>query len=129
MKDAQYVSFWRRLSKDGTLNKDGTITWTIKLTAAANGYGTFLRGYTVKDVIPAGLTVKGDVTVEADSKQFTITAEQLKNGYTIPDDSTALSYTFTFRTNAPTQDGAVTNTATATKGSDTFTAEKELVFG
>lgn len=129
VKDAQYVSFWRRLSKDGTLNKDGTITWTITLKAAANGYGEFLRGYTVKDVIPAGLTVLGDVTVKADGNQFEITAEELQKGYTIPDDSTALSYTFTFRTNAPTQDGAVTNKATATKGSDTFTAEKELVFG
>ena len=129
VKDAQYVSFWRRLSKDGKLKEDGTIEWTITLKAAANGYGEFLWGYTVQDVIPEGLKVLGDVTVEADSKQFTITAEQLKNGYTIPDDSTALSYTFTFRTNAPTQDGAVTNKATATKGSDTFTAEKELVFG
>ena len=129
-KDATYVSFWRRLSKDGTLNKDGTITWTITLKAAANGYGEFLRGYTVKDVIPAGLTVKGDVTVEADGENFaTITAQTLKDGYTIPDDSKAMSYTFTFRTDAPTQDGAVTNKATATKGSDTFTAEKELVFG
>ena len=129
-KDATYVSFWRRLSKDGTLNKDGTITWTITLKAAANGYGEFLRGYTVKDVIPAGLTVKGDVTGEADGENFaTITAQTLKDGYTIPDDSKAMSYTFTFRTDAPTQDGAVTNKATATKGSDTFTAEKELVFG
>ena len=129
-KDATYVSFWRRLSKDGTLNKDGTITWTITLKAAANGYGEFLWGYTVKDVIPAGLTVKGDVTVEADGENFaTITAQTLKDGYTIPDDSKAMSYTFTFRTDAPTQDGAVTNKATATKGSDTFTAEKELVFG
>ena len=129
VKDAQYVSFWRRLSKDGTLNKDGTITWTITLKAAANGYGEFLRGYTVQDVIPAGLTVQGKVTVEADSNQFEITAEELQNGYTIPADSTAMSYTFTFRTNSPTTNGAVTNKATATKGSDTFTAEKELVFG
>lgn len=128
-KDATYVSFWRRLSKDGTLNKDGTITWTITLKAAANGYGEFLRGYTVKDVIPAGLTVLGDVTVKADGNQFEITAEELQKGYTIPDDSKAMSYTFTFRTNAPTQDGVVTNKAKATKGSDTFTAEKELVFG
>ena len=130
VKDAQYVSFWRRLSKDGTLNKDGTITWTITLKAAANGYGEFLRGYTVKDVIPEGLKVLGDVTVKADGENFdTITAQTLKDGYTIPDDSKAMSYTFTFRTDAPTQDGAVTNKATATKGSDTFTAEKELVFG
>ena len=129
-KDATYVSFWRRLSKDGKLKEDGTIEWTITLKAAANGYGEFLRGYTVKDVIPAGLTVKGDVTVEADGENFaTITAQTLKDGYTIPDDSKAMSYTFTFRTDAPTQDGAVTNKATATKGSDTFTAEKELVFG
>ena len=128
-KDATVVSFWRRLSKDGTLNKDGTITWTITLKAAANGYGEFLSGYTVKDVIPAGLTVLGDVTVKADGNQFEITAEELQKGYTIPDDSKAMSYTFTFRTNAPTQDGAVTNKATATKGSDTFTAEKEFVFG
>ena len=129
-KDATYVSFWRRLSKDGTLNKDGTITWTITLKAAANGYGEFLSGYTVKDVIPAGLTVQGDVTVKADGENFaTITAQTLKDGYTIPEKSTAISYEFTFRTDAPTQDGAVTNKATATKGSDTFTAEKELVFG
>lgn len=129
-KDATYVSFWRRLSKDGTLNKDGTITWTITLKAAANGYGEFLWGYTVQDVIPEGLKVLGDVTVEADGENFaTITAQTLKDGYTIPDDSKAMSYTFTFRTDAPTQDGAVTNKATATKGSDTFTAEKELVFG
>lgn len=129
VKDAQYVSFWRRLSKDGKLKEDGTIEWTITLKAAANGYGEFLSGYTVKDVIPAGLTVLGDVTVKADGNQFEITAEELQKGYTIPDDSKAMSYTFTFRTNAPTQDGAVTNKATATKGSDTFTAEKELVFG
>ena len=130
VKDAQYVSFWRRLSKDGKLKEDGTIEWTITLKAAANGYGEFLWGYTVQDVIPAGLTVKGDVTVEADGENFaTITAQTLKDGYTIPDDSKAMSYTFTFRTDAPTQDGAVTNKATATKGSDTFTAEKELVFG
>ena len=128
-KDATYVSFWRRLSKDGTLKEDGTIEWTITLKAAANGYGEFLRGYTVQDVIPAGLTVQGKVTVKADSNQFEITAEELQKGYTIPDDSKAMSYTFTFRTDAPTQDGAVTNKATATKGSDTFTAEKEFVFG
>lgn len=129
VKDAQYVSFWRRLSKDGKLKEDGTIEWTITLKAAANGYGEFLRGYTVQDVIPAGLTVQGKVTVKADSNQFEITAEELQKGYTIPDDSKAMSYTFTFRTDAPTQDGAVTNKATATKGSDTFTAEKEFVFG
>lgn len=128
-KDATYVSFWRRLSKDGTLKEDGTIEWTITLKAAANGYGEFLRGYTVQDVIPAGLTVQGKVTVKADSNQFEITAEELQKGYTIPDDSKAMSYTFTFRTDALTQDGAVTNKATATKGSDTFTAEKEFVFG
>ena len=128
-KDATYVSFWHRLSKDGTLKEDGTIEWTITLKAAANGYGEFLRGYTVQDVIPAGLTVQGKVTVKADSNQFEITAEELQKGYTIPDDSEAMSYTFTFRTNAPTQDGVVTNKAKATKGSDTFTAEKELVFG
>lgn len=129
VKDAQYVSFWRRLSKDGKLKEDGTIEWTITLKAAANGYGEFLWGYTVQDVIPAGLTVQGKVTVKADSNQFEITAEELQKGYTIPDDSKAMSYTFTFRTDAPTQDGAVTNKATATKGSDTFTAEKEFVFG
>ena len=130
VKDAQYVSFWRRLSKDGKLKEDGTIEWTITLKAAANGYGEFLWGYTVQDVIPEGLKVLGDVTVKADGKNFdTITAQKLKDGYTIPDDSKAMSYTFTFRTDAPTQDGAVTNKATATKGSDTFTAEKELVFG
>ena len=129
VKDAQYVSFWCRLSKDGKLKEDGTIEWTITLKAAANGYGEFLRGYTVQDVIPAGLTVQGKVTVKADSNQFEITAEELQKGYTIPDDSKAMSYTFTFRTDAPTQDGAVTNKATATKGSDTFTAEKEFVFG
>ena len=128
-KDATYVTFWRRLSKDGTLNEDGTITWTITLKAAANGYGEFLRGYTVQDVIPAGLTVQGKVTVKADSNQFEITAEELQKGYTIPDDSKAMSYTFTFRTNAPAQDGVVTNIATATKGSDTFTAKKEFNFG
>ena len=130
VENAQFVSFWRRLSKNGTLNKDGTITWTITLTAPTNGYGAFLRGYTVKDVIPDGLTVQGDVTVKADDKYFeTITEQKLKNGYTIPADSTAMSYTFTFRTNSPTTNGAVTNKATATKGSDTFTAEKEFVFG
>lgn len=130
VKDAQYVSFWRRLSKDGKLKEDGTIEWTITLKAAANGYGEFLWGYTVQDVIPEGLKVLGDVTVKADGENFdTITAQKLKDGYTIPDDSKAMSYTFTFRTDAPTQDGAVTNKATATKGSDTFTAEKELVFG
>ena len=129
-KDATVVSFWRRLSKDGTLKEDGTIEWTITLKAAANGYGEFLWGYTVQDVIPEGLKVLGDVTVKADGKNFdTITAQKLKDGYTIPEKSTAMSYTFTFRTNAPTQDGAVTNKATATKGSDTFTAEKEFVFG
>ena len=128
-KDATYVTFWRRLSKDGSLNEDGTITWTITLKAAANGYGEFLRGYTVQDVIPAGLTVQGKVTVKADSNQFEITAEELQKGYTIPDDSKAMSYTFTFRTNAPAQDGVVTNIATATKGSDTFTAKKEFNFG
>lgn len=130
VKDAQYVSFWRRLSKDGKLKEDGTIEWTITLKAAANGYGEFLWGYTVQDVIPEGLKVLGDVTVKADGKNFdTITAQKLKDGYTIPEKSTAISYEFTFRTDAPTQDGAVTNKATATKGSDTFTAEKELVFG
>ena len=130
VKDAQYVSFWRRLSKDGKLKEDGTIEWTITLKAAANGYGEFLWGYTVQDVIPEGLKVLGDVTVKADGKNFdTITAQKLKDGYTIPEKSTAISYEFTFRTNAPTQDGVVTNKAKATKGSDTFTAEKELVFG
>ena len=130
VKDAQYVSFWRRLSKDGKLKEDGTIEWTITLKAAANGYGEFLWGYTVQDVIPEGLKVLGDVTVKADGENFdTITAQKLKDGYTIPEKSTAISYEFTFRTNAPTQDGVVTNKATATKGSDTFTAEKELVFG
>ena len=130
VENAQFVSFWRRLSKDGKLKEDGTIEWTITLTAPTNGYAAFLSGYTVKDVIPDGLTVQGDVTVKADGENFdTITAQKLKDGYTIPEKSTAISYTFTFRTNAPAQDGAVTNKATATKGSDTFTAEKELVFG
>ena len=129
-KDATVVSFWRRLSKDGEVKEDGTIEWTITLKAAANGYGAFLCGYTVQDVIPNGLNVLGDVTVKADSTQFNITAQELKDGYTIPAGSKAMSYTFTFRTDSPkTNNVVVTNKATATKGSDTFTAEKKFVFG
>ena len=128
---AKFITFNKRLEKDGVLNENGLIDWTITLKAPHSACSTFLRGYKITDAIPDGLTIEGEVTIKAGGKVVaTMTAEDFqKDGYTVPDDSTSTTYTVTFSTTAPTSNGTVVNTATATKGEDTFTATKKLVFG
>ena len=126
---AEYISFNKRLSKDGKLNDDGTISWTITLNAPHKACKTFLRGYTVKDLFPKGVDVTGDVTVKADGNIVAnITADELAKGYQIPEGSNATSYTFTFTTKAPNTNGTLTNKATAEKGGASFSAEKTFDF-
>lgn len=94
------------LSTKTWINKSNSVdsnTNTINWTITVNGGNDIIdiSGAVVKDVIPADLTVIGDVTIsDSQGNPTTISADELKNGYTFPEGSVG-KYTITYKTNAP----------------------------
>ena len=115
----------KRITKEGTYKaEDGQIEWKIVVSVPNSVIsGNFLVGYVVKDALPEGTQIVGNVKVG----NKTITAEQFLNGgegYTITADDMRgkNKLEITFRTNTPVGGDKVTNTATATKDGVSFEA-------
>lgn len=114
-----------RITKKGEYKPgDGQIEWKITVSVpSAVITGNFLVGYVVKDDLPAGVKIVGEVNVGGKK----ISAEEFLNngkGYTITsaDMNGRNKLEITFRTTTPIGGGDVTNTATASKDGKTFTA-------
>ena len=114
-----------RITKKGEYKpEDGQIEWKITVSVpSAIITGNFLVGYVVKDDLPAGVKIVGEVNVGGKK----ISAEEFRNngeGYTITsaDMNGRNKLEITFRTTTPIGGGSVTNTATASKDGKTFTA-------
>ena len=129
LKDAGYFQTvtmkQARITKKGEYKpEDGQIEWKITVSVPNPVItGNFLVGYVVKDDLPAGVQIVGEVNVGGKK----ISAEEFLNngkGYTITsaDMNGRNKLEITFRTTTPIGGGDVTNTATASKDGKTFTA-------
>ena len=129
LKDAGYFQTvtmkQARITKKGEYKPgDGQIEWKITVSVPNPVItGNFLVGYVVKDDLPAGVQIVGEVNVGGKK----INAEEFLNngkGYTITsaDMNGRNKLEITFRTTTPIGGGDVTNTATASKDGKTFTA-------
>lgn len=129
LKDAGYFQTLTmeqaRITKKGEYKpEDGQIEWKITVSVPNPVItGNFLVGYVVKDDLPAGVQIVGEVNVGGKK----ISAEEFLNngkGYTITsaDMNGRSKLEITFRTTTPIGGGDVTNTATASKDGKTFTA-------
>ena len=114
-----------RITKKGEYKpEDGQIEWKITVSVPNPVItGNFLVGYVVKDDLPNGVQIVGEVNVGGKK----ISAEEFLNngkGYTITsaDMNGRNKLEITFRTTTPIGGGDVTNTATASKDGKTFTA-------
>ncbi len=84
------------IQKSNQVNTDGTITWTVTVN---DGDAIDLSGAIVKDIVPSGLSVEGNVIIkDATGQQYaTIDGATLKNGYTFPEGAIG-KYTITYAT-------------------------------
>lgn len=133
LKDAGYFQTLTmeqaRITKKGEYKpEDGQIEWKITVSVPNPVItGNFLVGYVVKDDLPAGVKIVGEVNVGGKK----ISAEEFLNngkGYTITsaDMNGRNKLEITFRTTTPIGGGDVTNTATASKDGKTFTASDKV---
>lgn len=129
----QWITFLTPLEKTGTVNAEGLAEWTITLKAPKdNIQGGFFANFILRDELPKGAALVGDITIIPDSgASWTITADQLQNGYNLGDHYTgneaAMPGKFTVKyttTAVPDESGKVVNTATLTNKNNnvTFTA-------
>ena len=129
----QWITFLTPLEKTGTVNAEGLAEWTITLKAPKdNIQGGFFANFILRDKLPQNAALVGDITIIPDSgASWTITADQLQNGYNLGDHYTgneaAMPGKFTVKyttTAVPNADGKVVNTATLTNKNNnvTFTA-------
>ena len=129
----QWITFLTPLEKTGTVNAEGLAEWTITLKAPKdNIQGGFFANFILKDELPQNAALVGDITIIPDSgASWTITADQLKDGYNLgdhyPDSKAEMPGKFTVKyttTAVPDNSGKVVNTATLiNKDSNvTFTA-------
>ena len=112
------ISFLQRITKKGELTADGLIKWTVTVSAPQYAYTSFLKDYRLRDPIPNGVEVQGDITLTATpgGQSTTLTRAQLEdeNGYRLGDlTENAYTYTLTYYTTVPENGGTVVNTAYA----------------
>ncbi len=124
-RDDASVEFKERIKKSGTYDPDtGLITWTVTVQ---NPYGEDLDGWTVTDTHTNDATITGNITVTNKEKTSETFAPNTGDGFTYTFKSssavgsTSKQYQFVYTTNALT-DG-VTNTATLSKGDESYTAK------
>lgn len=107
------------IKKEGRLNADGLIEWTVVVRAPLDGSTDFLKDYTFQDVLPKNIKLSGDINVQIEGEQTTnekITPKQMEEGVKLSELSdnarTAYRFTITYKTTVPT-DGStsVTNRA------------------
>lgn len=137
LKDAGYFQTLTmeqaRITKKGEYKpEDGQIEWKITVSVPNPVItGNFLVGYVVKDDLPAGVQIVGEVNVGGKK----ISAEEFLNngkGYTITsaDMNGRNKLEITFRTTTPIGGGSVTNTAQIlTKSNHTFEASDTVNIG
>ena len=120
----EQVTYGVRISKTGKYDpKTGLITW--KIVVNNPNPQTYFDGYILRDMLPEGTEIKGDVVVRANDSTIVarITGDQLVNGYQFTN-FPSKQYTFTFTTTLPENfsGGSITNSATIEKGNAHFTA-------
>ncbi len=107
------------INKEGKLNADGLIEWTVVVRAPLDKSTDFLKDYKFQDVLPKNITLYGDINVQIEGAQTTnekITLKQMEDGVKLSELSdnakTAFRFTITYKTTVPTDGSAsVTNRA------------------
>ena len=132
----EQISFWTSLEKTGTVNAEGLAEWTITLKAPKEIKGGFFANFTLKDELPQNAALVGDITIiPAFGESWTITADQLKDGYNLgehyPDSKAEMPWQFTVKyttTVVSDTSSKVVNTAKLIdkNNSVTFTATGEV---
>ena len=116
----KYITYNRTIiQKEGKLNADGLIEWTVVVRAPLDGSTGFLKDYTFQDVLPDNINLSSNINVQIEGEQTTnatITKEQMKAGVklsTLDENArTAFRFTITYKTTVPTDGSAsVTNRA------------------
>lgn len=107
------------ISKEGWYDQStGLIKWQIKVNAGKQD----ISGYNLKDALPEGIEFSGNIEM-TDSSGTTTTV--IPNGtnidYTFPNNSKD-SYTVTYYTTAPNENGNVSNTSTIGKDGKEYTS-------
>ena len=106
----KYITYNRTIiQKEGKLNADGLIEWTVVVRAPLDGSTGFLKDYTFQDVLPGNINLSSNINVQIEGAQTTyatITKEQMKAGVklsTLDDNAkTAYRFTITYKTTVPT---------------------------
>lgn len=107
------------IKKEGRLNADGLIEWTVVVRAPLDGSTNFLKDYTFQDVLPKNITLSSAINVKIEGTQttyVTMEPEKMNGGIqlsTLDDNArTAFRFTITYKTTVPTDGSAsVTNRA------------------
>ena len=106
----KYITYNRTIiQKEGKLNADGLIEWTVVVRAPLDGSTGFLKDYTFQDVLPDNINLSSNINVQIEGEQTTnatITKEQMKAGVklsTLDENArTAFRFTITYKTTVPT---------------------------
>ena len=109
------------ISKEGWYDQStGLIRWQIKVNEGKQDIGD----YTLKDTLPEGINFSGNIVItDSSGKTVTTINPTDKNiNYTFPVGSKD-SYTVTYYTTAPEQNGDVSNTSTIGKGDKEYTSK------
>lgn len=115
------------IDKNGWYDQNSDfITWVVTVNQDKQD----ISGYEFQDQLPEGIEIQGDIEIKDSTGKVihTISAEEAnKNGiqYTFPENSKD-TYTITYQTKAPKENGKVTNDAELKNGDDTFEASKEV---
>lgn len=115
----QITYFCDIIKKEGKLNADGLIEWTVVVHAPLDGSTNFLKDYTFRDVLPDNINLSSNINVQIEGEQTTnetITLKQMEDGVKLSELSenakTAFRFTITYKTTVPTDDSpSVTNVA------------------
>ena len=124
----QYVDRWsnstteiskKMISKEGSYDQStGLIKWQIKINESKQDIG----GYNLKDTLPDGIEFSGDIEmVDSKGNKTTITPKDNSIDYTFASGSND-TYTVTYYTTAPNNNGEVSNTSTIEKDGTTNTS-------
>ena len=115
----QITYFCDIIKKEGKLNADGLIEWTVVVHAPLDGSTNFLKDYTFRDVLPDNINLSSNINVQIEGEQTTnetITLKQMEDGVKLSELSenakTAFRFTITYKTTVLTDDSpSVTNVA------------------
>lgn len=108
------------ISKGGWYDQStGLIKWQINVNEGKQN----ISGYHLKDTLPEGIEFSGNIEITDSSRHIikTITPTGNNIDYTFPDNSND-SYTVTYYTTAPNENGSVSNTSTI-KGDKEYTSK------